>query len=520
MKELNYFIREKSIFKVYGMQKISKFVSKVKRTIEKFGLINPGETVLLGISGGPDSVALTIFLYGLSLKSKLKLVLLHINHKLRGKEAEEDERFVRELAKELELKLICRHINVHKYQRKEKTSLEETARRLRYQAYVASAKKIKAPVVALAHHKDDLAETVLMQLLRGSGRTGLLGFAPKIDIDGIRVIRPFYEVCRPEIMGFLSEFNVGFRLDSSNLDRRFLRNKIRLELIPLLSKEYNPNIVDTLFRTAEIISAEDEYMEKIAIQVYELCAKSKTGVNIVSVKFLSGLHLAILRRFFRYWIQELLNKSLPPTFAEIEELIHLLGSKEPGKFLLLQNRLLVYRDYYHLIADSLPPKKTPGRLSSATLNLAIKELLKKNLPQLGYSFFVVPENFYLTLSNKELNNLSTSKQISILNHQLELSPQEPEKTADDKFTYILELAPEIDEVSFCTPEAKDVVKFRGGAKTLLRYFIDKKIPNPLRENILLLCHKNRVLWIPGIDKFPCPRATGEKSKLIYFKFKT
>lgn len=497
------------------MLKVGQFLTKITHTIRRYDLLRSGETILVGVSGGPDSVALTLCLQKLATQFNLKLILVHINHGLRGREADKDEKFVRKLAARLGLRLICRRINVISAQRRYQTSIEATARILRYRTFVALAKKLKASAVALGHHQNDLAETMLLHLLRGTGMSGLAGFSAKVTFDGIRFIRPFYDVSREDIMDFLVRQSAEFRLDSSNLDRHFLRNKIRLELIPFLKKHYNPNIIKTLCRTAEIVAREDEYLEKIVLQLYESLKKTNTQpLNLLSIKFLQQLHPALLRRLLRLWTQGLMHSPQPPSFAEIESIIALVSQSETGKYVLLANRLLIYRDYRFIIARVLPPLKTKGRYPEEAVNRAIKQMLQKHLPQLGYNFIMVPKNLCYSLPIKGLRKLSKGKTIRLGKYQLKIS-KTPEKQ-NDNLSYALTLNDFADKVELRTPRHGDQIILQRGTKPLNRYLSEKKIPQQLRQNVLLLSRNKDVIWIPGINKMANKKSRKPTDEIVYF----
>ncbi|MCX7765929.1 MAG: tRNA lysidine(34) synthetase TilS [Candidatus Sumerlaeia bacterium] len=497
------------------MLKVGQFLSKIAHTIQHYDLLHSGETVLVGVSGGPDSVALTLCLQKLSAQFNLNLILVHINHSLRGREADTDEEFVKELATRLGLKLICRRINVLAAQRRYQTSIEATARILRYRTFVSVAKKMQASAVALGHHQNDLAETVLLQLLRGTGMSGLAGFSAKVTIDGIRFIRPFYDTSRDEIMQFLVHQGADYRLDSSNLDRRFLRNKIRLELIPFLEKHYNPNIIKTLCRTGEIVAREDEYLERVALQIFELLKKAGTQqFKILSLKFLQQLHPALLRRVLRLWSQELLQTYTPLSFSEIESIITLINRGETGKYVLLANRLLIYRVYRFIIAHILPARKTPGRYPEKAITRAIKQILQKHLLQLGYNFITIPKNLSYTLTVKALRKLSKRKTICLGKHHLIISKTHEKQ--NDTLSYALNLNDFTGKFEFRTPQQGDRITLQDSTKPLNRYLSDKKIPQQLRQNVLILCYEKNVLWIPGITKMANKKLRRSANEIVYF----
>lgn len=215
--------------------------------IQKNDLLRTGDRVLIGVSGGPDSIALMHVFKNLSPELGLRMGVAHINHNLR-RGAHADQRFVENICRDFGW--TCAVIKLKKIDRAPRISLEEFAREKRIQALIRIARQQKSTCVALAHHLDDQAETVLMRILRGTGLRGLQAMAPKRDLAGVTFIRPFLATRRRTIEKFLQQRKIPFRTDPTNRQKKFLRNRIRLELMPLLS-QYNPKIQEVLANLAE-----------------------------------------------------------------------------------------------------------------------------------------------------------------------------------------------------------------------------------------------------------------------------
>ena len=237
---------------------------KVLRYIREQSLIRAGNRVAVAVSGGADSVALLRVL--LELKAELGIVLsaAHFNHHLRGEQSDADEAFVAKLAKEHQLEFFAGHGDIREHARASKLSIEAAGRHLRYRWFDEVARVQRLNAVATAHTLDDQAETVLLKVLRGAGTRGQAGIYPILGLTiDLRIIRPLLSVSRTEVESYLTHLGQTWREDESNLDRRFQRNRVRHELLPLLQREFNPNIRPSLNDLANIARGEEEYWQSL-----------------------------------------------------------------------------------------------------------------------------------------------------------------------------------------------------------------------------------------------------------------
>jgi tRNA(Ile)-lysidine synthase len=225
-------------------------VDKVRLFCLKHRLVESGNSILLAVSGGLDSVVMLDVFVKLRAVFELKLAVLHVNHSIRGGESDKDEQFVIEIAQTRGLKLYNKRVNVPACCKANKSSLEEGARELRYKVYVRVLSESGYLKVATAHTANDQAETVIDHLLRGSGIRGMRGILPKRD----SYIRPMLDCRREEVESYALSHRIEYRNDASNSDLKFKRNRIRHQLIPVLMKHYNPGIVQTLNRTAGLFA--------------------------------------------------------------------------------------------------------------------------------------------------------------------------------------------------------------------------------------------------------------------------
>lgn len=270
---------------------------KLNKTIRKYGLINSGDFIIIGLSGGPDSVALLYLLKSLSVSAGLKLHAAHLDHMLR-KDSHKDAEFVKNLCIKLKIPVTIGKLDVKLFS--PKGSVEQNARNARLNFLLGLAKKINADKIALGHNLDDQAETVLMRILRGSGLYGLCGIAPKREIRGASVIRPLIDISRREIETYLKKRKIGFMVDKTNFEDIYMRNRIRHELIPFLQKKYNNNIKILLSGMAESVSYDYDYLRKAAEDFINKQPKLSFCIN----KF-KKIHPAIQNLSIRIAIEDL-----------------------------------------------------------------------------------------------------------------------------------------------------------------------------------------------------------------------
>lgn len=288
---------------------VSILLKRIRKTITDCSLLERGDHLLVAVSGGPDSVALLRAMVLLSSDYDLRLTTAHLNHGLRGAEAQREEEFVRGLCAGMGIACICKTVDIRAVRKGKGMSLEEVGRDERYRFLDATAEICGARKIATGHHRDDQAETVLINLLRGSGLEGLKGIPPVRDG---RIIRPLLHVGRQEILEFLCREGLTYMTDSSNLSPLFLRNRIRHELIPELTLRYNPGIVEALSHTAEIIRREDDYLQDVVRQILNQWEIVPGATEIrLPLASLLDLHEALQRRL----IKCLLEAAAPPGYG-------------------------------------------------------------------------------------------------------------------------------------------------------------------------------------------------------------
>ena len=456
-----------------------RVLDRFTETVNRWNMLKKGDRVIVACSGGPDSVALLYLLNQIKEKYNLKIYVAHINHKLRGKESDGDEKFVRNLAKRLNLGFYTKSFYVKKIAKREKLSIEECARKVRHTYLDKLAGRIKANKIALGHNADDQAETVLMRLIRGAGSLGLSGIPP---VSG-KIIRPLLDIKREDIEKFLKENKLLFRIDSSNLRKDYLRNRIRLELLPHLRKRYNPNIVEVLNRTALILSAQENYLRKVISKIFDKLSIKGKGKISLDLDWLFNYDLSLRREMIRLAIEKTGGVSFRAGFEEIEKILSLARQRKSGKRVFLNRSML-------------------AEVSSDFLNFYQIEKGEKALP------IILPgtaksDSFGISLDSR-------------------LIPREnlPEKLrSDDQMTAYLDWDKLKPPFILRNPGVGDKFRPLGmkGTKTLKGFLTDLKIPRYEKDKVRVLTSSDEVFWVIGYrigDEFKVTSATKKVLKII------
>lgn len=447
---------------------VLKMEEKVHQAIRARDLLRPGDGVVVAVSGGPDSVALLSCLVALSSRWNWDLSIGHVNHGLRGAESEGDADFVGKLGNHFGIPVSIREVRLKKQDAQfAKQSLQAYAREARYHALETILQERNSTKLAMGHTADDQAETVLMWMLRGSGTGGLSGIPPK---RGERIVRPFLEMSRNDILAYLEQRQLTYRMDSSNSQPCYLRNRLRQDLIPHL-KEYSPGLVSVLSRQAEIIRDDHAYLEILATEAFhQVCVIVDERSLQLDRTALLALPIAIQRRVVRFGLQQLKGDTHDLRFDVVQRLLVGLEHGQSGWTMNINN-VDVILEYDRLVFSkrwtSLPDDLNPPPFREVGLD--------------------IPGTVVWPLTGQRMVvSINHSAKMASQSHKLEMNLDA------DTFTPELRLRSWKPGDVFC-PKG-----LGGRQKKIQDFFSDMKLPRSQRAKVPLLVAPEGILWVGGL----------------------
>jgi tRNA(Ile)-lysidine synthase len=321
---------------------LNDFENRIFNNIKSNNLIEDKDTIVLGVSGGPDSIAMLEALNEIKNNTDLnfEIVVAHINHGIR-ENAVLDEQFVLDFCKNKNIQCYVLHSKVQELAKQEKKGLEETGRKVRYNFFDEILEKVNGSKIAIAHNKKDNVETIIMNALRGCGINGLRG----IEVKQGKYIRPLINESREDIESYLEEKGINPRIDESNFENEYTRNKIRNIILPYIQKEFNPNFIEGMTRLSDIIKEEDDYLYKVTKKEYKRILIEEKNINtnvynnenmptiILDLKAFNGLDRVIEKRIILYAIKRLFGTTKGIEKIHIDDIIKLCNNNIGNKFL-------------------------------------------------------------------------------------------------------------------------------------------------------------------------------------------
>ncbi len=308
------------------------FKEQVLETIKKYNLIQQNDKIVCAVSGGPDSICMLDILRIIKEEKQINfdIIVCHINHLIR-EEATADEQYVKNYCQKYEIPFFVRRVDVKKNAENNKQGTEEAGRKVRYDFFEEIFQKENATKIAIAHNKNDKIETIIMNVFRGSGISGLRGIEP---IRDNKFIRPLIETERKDIERYCEENNLNPRIDKTNFINDVTRNKIRNIVIPYIKNEFNPNFINTLDRLSNVITEEDEYMKKRTIEVYnKIKIREQDGFIILNLKEFNKQEEVVRKRLILLAITKAIGNAQNIEKVNIEDIIKLCANNIGNKYL-------------------------------------------------------------------------------------------------------------------------------------------------------------------------------------------
>ena len=427
---------------------------------KKYNLIESNDIIVVGFSGGPDSVFLVEILKKLKNFINFKIYLVHINHLLRGEDADSDENFSFEYAKKNNLEIFIKRIPVKEIAKEIGKTLEEVGREERYKFFSEIYEKVRATKIATAHNKDDQIETFLFRLIRGTSLQGLEG----IKIKNNNVIRPISEIYKKDILEYLNKNEIQYKIDKTNFENEFTRNSIRLDLIPFIEERYNIKFKDKIFSLIKEIR-ENNQNNSLNLSDY---TDSENRIILEKTKFLSNFDKKNLLSLF------LNKKNIEVNRNKIDEISSLIKSNGTKKIDLDKSYRIV-KDYTYLYIED--------KKENCVIN--------NNVIQVKIPSEQIFDNFKITVSTVE--NLDIPKQ---------------------KNQYLLDaIYNDIIEVRY-RKEGDRIFLGEKHSKKIKEIFIDQKIPKDIRDRLPIFLYNNTIFWIYNVKKAYIPKINKNKNKLI------
>ncbi len=523
------------------MEKVS-LESRVKDFIQRHNLLSPKETLVVGVSGGADSVCLFHLLTRWREELKIKLHVAHLNHQLRGAESEADVRYVAELASSLGIPSTIDRQDVAIYKDERNCSIEEAARELRYDFLAKVANDVGANRVAIGHTRGDHVETILMHILRGTGTSGLRGLEPcspfpfchservsqspeqsegeeshiaqgKLHEESLKaknlgplVIRPLLDITREETSNYCRGYQLEPRIDSSNLSLSFLRNRLRLELLPLL-REYNPKVDEALLRLAEIAKDDSSFMEQQALGLWNEVARQEGNTVYLDKGKFNALPVALQRQLLRLATARILGNTRDIEINHIEALRSLL-SKPVGKRISLPHGLVCWSEYNEVAIAGLLPSPLKGEDEGEGRKPQAKQLpfLSCPFPHLhGELSLKVPgetclQGWKVIASIAPVFAVSRSLEHFASDHS---ERSEESHNVQDRLRETISAEFDLHQTGteLFVRQRQPGDRFQplgmNMPKKLQDFMVDAKIPLSWRDSIPIVCSLGQIIWVVG-----------------------
>lgn len=450
-----------------------------QQTIQKYNMIQNGDCIVVGLSGGADSVALFHFLCGIRQQYKLMIIGVHIHHGIRGSEADCDAEYVRQLCSEYNACCEVFYFDIHKQAQKLKCTDEEAGRLIRYKVFDEVLEKYNANKVAVAHNMNDQTETLLMRICRGTGLRGLTGIAA---VRG-NIIRPLLECSRDSIEQYCHQNQLEYRTDYTNGMDIYTRNKIRLHLIPWIKENLNPAIVQTLSKMGCLLQEEEDYMQLQAKDAYDACVTRNNHQIVLSIESFKRYHSVLQKRVLRLILQNFKKDLQNMEQGHIADLLKLID-KDSGKKINLPYNIVASKQYDHLCFNINDKTKSTAYCYPMQLNEKI---------EIGQA------DIYVKAEIKSIEFLKEKR--------------------DNLYTKVFDYDKINDNIKIRTRLSGDKIYLKSiGYKKLKDFFIDLKMPRDQRDSVPIIALQDEAIWILGYRTNSKYEVSDTTQKILYIEY--
>lgn len=470
--------------------KLHHLIESVKRTAADQQLWSPNDCIIVAVSGGPDSIALLHVLHHISVTHMpLRLVCAHANHGFRQESIEEAE-MVKRIASDLDIPFEMAELDIPSYMKISGMGPQEASRIKRYEFLLQVASQYDSKRVALAHHADDQAETVIMRLLRGSGPSGLSGMKIKRREKNVELIRPFLRIYKSDLLEVCEANGYEYAVDQTNLQSKYRRNAVRLDILPFLG-QYNKQIASSLNQLAEVMTAEDDFVEQAAKDVYRNLVQHMDGRLAFKVPSFLGLHVALQRRLIKLILNYLSTASEISDFHKIERIRDgILRDDATTWSFDLGGGVTCQREYEQICFFSHPVSQESSytyHLEEAASELWLSEIGKVLTVSVSSWKGQLPSEAWMDLNEAVFDKEQLSFPLTVRSRK---------------------------------PGDLMTVMGLNGSKKVKDIFIDDKIPPSLRQRIpMVVDSQGRILWIPGVRRSDIATVESNTNSVLHMRLK-
>ena len=457
---------------------INSIENNFLKFIQQEKLIKKGDGIVVGLSGGPDSVCLLYLLISIREKIGINIAAAHLNHMLRGKAADEDEEFAKRLCEKLNIEFFSKKVDINKYSKEHSLSSEAAGRKVRYEFFNDVMKKLNYNKIATAHNANDQAETVLMRMMRGAGLEGLCGIPVNREN---KYIRPILFLKREEIENYCKEKGVKPRIDATNLERIYSRNKVRLDILPYMKENFNQDVIEAINRMSILLQEDNKFIDKEVNKIFnDKCKIFNKSVTINKEVFL--LEEAVIKRVIRKSIEYVSGNKYDVELKHIED-VEKIQKHGTGKRINLPNNLIAINVY-----GDIKIKYEQEVNSNNNVRIITKSELMDNV--------IVFNDFrmeFKVIDNNENINYNKNSFIKYFNF--------------DKINKGI-------TIRYRKNGDRIIPIGLNGSKKVKDIFIDMKIPKEDRDSIPILEFDNNISWIVGIKQSNLYKVTKDTKKVL------